>query len=318
MEDNRKVIIRRLFELLSEREFKVSNPDLGGLVSFDLIAKRDDEKYIIKVLHNVDTFRKITAIEMIRISKVTSAASLVIGDRAGTGPLERGVVYYRHRIPIVSLDTFIDYIDGEKPYVYSGPGGFYVSIDGGTMHKIREERGLSIGYVSNKIGTSRRSISLYESGSAATIDIFLKLERLLSEDIRRALDLLEISVLMDMPEEEEPPVDDPFIGEVFSIMIRNGYDFHSMKKSPFDAIANDAPETLFLVGLFESDKSQPDKAIAIRNISDIFGNDPLIISKINTNRELIAGCPVVNLSDLRKAAIKDDLIRLIERRKSVI
>ena len=318
MEDNRKVIIRRLFELLSDRDFKVSNPDLGGLVSFDLIAKRDDEKYIIKVLHNVDTFRKITAIEMIRISKVTAAASLVIGERAGTGPLERGVVYYRHRIPIVSMETFIDYVDGEKPYVYSVPGGFYVSIDGAIMHKIREERGLSIGYVSNKIGTSRRSISLYESGSAATIDIFLKLERLLSEEIRRALDLLEISILMEMPEEEQPPNDDPFISEVFDIMIRNGYDFHSMKKSPFDDIANDAPETLFLMGLFENEKGHPDKAVAIRNISDIFGHDPLIISKINTDRELIGGCPVINLCDLRRAAIKEDLIRLIERKKSVI
>lgn len=317
MEDSRRVVISRLYEILQKKGFKTSSPDLGGMVSFDLIARRDEEKYVIKVLYNVDTFRKINANELIRISRVTSSAALVVGERAGNGRLERDVVYYRHKVPIVSFETFIDYLEGEQPYVYSGPGGFYVGIDGQKMHKIREERGYSIGYVSNKIGTSRRSVSLYEAGSAATIEIFMKLQEILGEDIINAIDLFNIASDINTEDDCFEPLEG-FIGEVFNIMMRTGYDFYSMKKSPFDAIAQDSLETLFLMGLFEDIGVRAQRINAIKNISEVFENDALIVSRMNTDKDTIGGCPIINLSDLRRAVNKEDLVRLVEKKKSII
>ena len=43
-----------------------------------------------------------------------------------------------------------------------------------------------VAHVLNCIGLSRRSISLYESGNAATVDVFLKLEEILRTDFRKA------------------------------------------------------------------------------------------------------------------------------------
>lgn len=309
MEDLRKAMIKTLHDRLTSRGFKVSDPDLDGFVSFDLIARRESERFVLKVLQNVDTFKSINAMEIIRLSNITSSAAVVIGERAGNGDLQRGVVYYRHHVPILSVKTFLDYIDGEVPYVYSGPGGFYVPIDGEALRTAREEVGYSIGFVSNKVGISRRSISLYESGSAATVDIFLKLENLLLKDIRKHLDML--SVHTDILVGSKSNFANSFIEEVFNIMMRGGYDFQSVKRSPFDAIAYETLESLMLVGLFEDMSSRTERAVAIRNVSEIFENIPLVISKTNTDKEQIGGCPVVSLSKLRNAQDKRELVKIL-------
>lgn len=302
-------MIKTLHDRLTSKGFKVSDPELDGFVSFDLIARRESERFVLKVLQNVDTFKSVNAMEIIRLSNITSSVAVVIGERAGNGDLQHGVVYYRHHVPILSFRTFMDYIEGDTPYVYSGPGGFYVPIDGEALRKAREEVGYSIGFVSNRVGISRRSISLYETGSAATVDVFLKLENLLMKDIRKRVDMLNVAT--EIMEEKGQAFANSFIEEVFNIMMKGGYDFHSMKRSPFDAIAYETLESLMLVGLFEDMSSRTERAAAIRNVSEIFENIPLVISKTNTDKEQIGGCHVVSLSKLRNAQDKRDLIRIL-------
>ncbi len=312
MEDLRKALIKNLRDKLESRGFMVSDPELDGFVSFDLICRRDDERYILKVLQNVDTFKSQNAEEITRLARITTSLAMVIGERGGNGQLQGGVVYYRHHVPILSPETFTDYVDGDSPYVYSGPGGFYIPIDGEAMRVAREELGYSIGFVSSKIGTSRRSISLYESGSAATVDMFLKLESLLMRDISRSVDMLRIPSDIDVS--ESLAFANSFIEEVFRIMLRGGYDFQSVKRSPFDAIAYERLESLMLVGLFENTSSRMERAAAIRNVSEIFENIPLVISKTNTDKENIGGCPVVSLSELRNVKDREDLIRILVKK----
>ncbi len=309
MEDLRKALIKTIRDRLESKGFMVSDPELDGFVSFDLIARRDEERYILKVLQNVDTFKSQNADEIVRLGKITTSIAMVIGERGGSGPLQEGVVYYRHHVPILAPLTFFDFVEGDLPYVYSGPGGFYIPIDGEEMRSAREELGYSIGFVSNRIGTSRRSISLYESGSAATVDMFLKLESLLKRDIRRTVSIFNFHSDVDSPSVFD--FANSFIEEVFNIMIRGGYDFQSVRRSPFDAIAYEKLESLLLVGLFENTRSRTQRAAAISNFSEIFENIPLVISKTNTDKENIGGCHVVNLSDLRSAKDKDDLVRIL-------
>lgn len=315
MEDRRTAIVKHIFDLLVRGGFRVSDPNPGGSSSFDIIARRDNLRFIIKVLQNIDTLRGSSAAEMIRISKLTEAAPLVVGEKAGGGPLERGVVYYRHRVPILSPESFQDYVEGDLPFISSGPGGFYASIDGRKLHQRREELGYSIGYLSNKIGTSRRSISLYESGSAVTIDIFLKLENVLGEELERSIDLLEVSRLLEMPVDDTGS-ESGFLLEVLNLMIKQGFDFHPVRKSPFDAIMREALEQFALIGLLETMSQKMGRINAMRNISEIFENDAFIISRLRTEKEHFGGCPVINLSELRNIDEKDKLQILIQKRKT--
>lgn len=314
MEDRRNAIVRHIFDLLTREGFRVSDPLLGGMTGFDLTAKRERLRLIIKVLQNIDTLRGSSAMELIRISKLTYAAPLVVGEKAGGGPLEHGVVYFRHRVPILSPDTFQDYVEGEMPFISSGPGGYYASIDGRRLHQRREELGYSIGYLSNKIGTSRRSISLYESGSAVTIDVYLKLEEVLGEDLGKSIDLADLSRNLEMPPEESP-MDNEFLVEVLNLMMMHGLDFHPVRKFPFDAIMKETIEEFFLIGLMESLDQNMVRINAMRNISQIFENDSFVISKLRTTREHLGGCPVITLSELKEIREKDKLQTLLEKRK---
>ena len=314
MEDRRSAIVKHIFDLLTREGFRVSDPLLGGATGFDFIAKRERLRLIIKVLQNIDTLRGPSAMELIRISKLTYAAPIVVGEKTGGGPLEHGVVYFRHRVPILSPDTFHDYIEGEMPFISSGPGGFYASIDGRRLHQRREELGFSIGYLSNKIGTSRRSISLYESGSAVTIDVYLKLEEVLGEDLGKSIDLTDISKNLEMPPEESP-LENDFLVEVLNLMMMHGMDFHPVRKFPFDAIMKETIEEFFLIGLMESLDHNLLRINAMKNISQIFGNDSFVISRLRTSKELLGGCPVINMSELREIHEKEKLQTLIEKRK---
>ncbi len=314
MEDRRGAIVKHIFDLLTREGFGVSDPLLGGATGFDIIAKRERLRLIIKVLQNIDTLRGSSAMELIRISKLTYAAPIVVGEKTGGGPLEQGVVYFRHRVPILSPGTFRDYIEGEMPFISSGPGGFYASIDGKRLHQRREELGFSIGYLSNKIGTSRRSISLYESGSAVSIDVYLKLEEVLGEDLGKSIDLSVISKNLEMPPEESP-LENDFLVEVLNLMMIHGMDFHPVRKFPFDAIMKETIEEFLLIGLMESLDQNLLRINAMKNISQIFGNDSFVISRLSTSKEHLGGCPVINLSELREIHEKEKLQTLIEKRK---
>ena len=315
MEEGRGILINRMREMFLLKGFAVSETELGGYPSFDLIARREDKRFIVKILQNIDTFRESSAMELIRLSNLVSASPFVVGDRASSGKLEPGVVYYRHSVPILSSETLNEYLDGDGLFISSGPGGYYVSIDGQKLRSAREQLGYSIGYLSNKVGVSRRSISLYESGSAVSVDIFLKLEELLDCDLRKFLNLMEMCSNLDVKEGDE--LLDGFFREVFEIMSGRGFEMKGVKRTPFDAVAKERLDDVFLVGLLEDIAIKNERVRAIRHLADVFGNQSFVISKTHTSRENYGGCPVLNLSEIRDSADGSDINRLIEKRKSV-
>ncbi len=315
MEDFRKQAITELYRNLVRRGFTVSDPGLSGLVSFDIIARRDDEIFIIKILHNIDTFRESNSLELAHFSHAIDAVCVVIGKKASNGELEDGVVYFRHRIPILTVMTFLDYVDGVKPFVYSGPGGYYVSIDGRKLHEKRESRGYSIGYVSGKIGISRRSISLYEAGNGATIDVFLKLERLFGADITSDLDLIGEIRKVQAAERVEEAVDD-FTRQLFSSLSSIGIGMLNFRRTPFDALLTEEMRSIVLLDLVRDVLIQSSRIESMKNIAEVIENESIIVPRTRTERESIHGCPVVSFEDLAKISEPEDLMNLIAKKKS--
>ncbi len=315
MEDFRKLAITLLYRELNNRGFVVSNQGLTGLVSFDMIARREDEIFIIKILHNIDTFRESNSMELVHFSGAIDAVAVVIGNKASNGPLEDGVVYFRHKVPILTVPTFLDYVDGLKPFVYSGPGGFYVSINGEKLHEKREMHGYSIGYVSGKVGISRRSISLYESGSAATIDVFLKLERLFGTDITSDLDLSDELRKVSAARSQESMIDD-FTREIFSALSSIGIGMLNFRRTPFDALLTEEMRSIVLIDLVRDMIVKSSRIESMKNIADVIGNESIIVPRTKTDKERIHGCPVVSVDDLAKIEEPGDLLSLIAKKKS--
>ncbi len=308
--DDRRGLIKKVYDFLKKNNFEVSEPDLYGLVTFDLICKSYNEKYIIKILYNIDTFNKISVTPLMKMGILTGSIAIIIGEKTGNGKLENGVLYFRHGVPIFSMETFMEYINGDEPYIYSAPGGFYVQIDGKKMREIREKKKYSIGYISQKLGVSRRSVSLYESGSSATIDIYFKLEKILNCNVSKNLD---INVMKDNINIKEEYTENSFINEVFNIMDKFGYVSEYISRNPFDGLSYDL-KSFLIIGAFDEINNNVNRIISIKKISEILDDIPVIINKENTEKENIYGCPVINIKDLKNIYDVDKFKQILEKR----
>jgi len=174
---NRHLLIENVRKILIKSGFEVSEMFIGRTVSFDIIAKRDETLLVIKILNNIDSFNSSTADEIKVISNCLDGSPLVVGNHSGAGMIEDGAVYLRHGVPIMSPQTISEYFfENRPPLVFAAPGGVFVKIDGDKLRRIRKEKGISLGTLSEAVGVSRRAVSMYEEGMSAMVDIAIKLQ----------------------------------------------------------------------------------------------------------------------------------------------
>ena len=180
----RERLIEEVREALAKTGFYLSERHTERGLCFDVVARRDRALLLVKVLQNVDAFSKVNADELRMIARTLDGSPLVVGERSGTGPLEDGVIYSRFGVPILSRQTFLDFLEeGVPPFIFSAPGGLYVKLDTDALRRLREERQISLGTLAEIAGVSRRTIQMYLEGMSATVDIAIRLEEFLGEPI---------------------------------------------------------------------------------------------------------------------------------------
>ena len=312
MEDFKTWAIRKVLEESSKGGYTPIRMDLDGAISFDIVAKRDNEIMAIKIIYNIDTLKPEIANDLKRISIRLEMQVLVIGSRSGTGILEDGVMYFRYQIPIMNMWTFREYIEGKKPVTYSGPGGYYVHIDGKKMQELRTSKGKSIGYLSGKIGISRRSISLYETGNSTTLDVYRKLSELMEEDLSTSLDIMEICKQWVKEPENDDEYLTGFMGQVRETLKGIGLLTEFFSKSPFDAISEEKKESLFVMDINQGENYIERRISTLKNLCNILERDPVVISIENTFRDSIGGVSIFSLSELKSIENSESIRRKIE------
>ena len=199
MAPTRQVLLHETRELLVRAGFCVSEPMDPWTAVFDLVARRDETLLIVKAYTNVDRLSADGAMELRALAATLHAAPLAVGMRTSRTALEDGVLYLRHAVPIMTLGTISDHLmDGVPPFVYAGPGGKYVDMDGDTLSRVRAERQLSLSELADAAGVSRRSVQMYEQGMAAQVETALRLEGFLGVPLVRALDPFTTSPELDL------------------------------------------------------------------------------------------------------------------------
>ncbi len=189
---SRSALIENVTAMLEDAGFAVSDRCVIRPKSFDVAARRGDDLLFVKILGNVDAFDGPTGAEMRRLGHYLHGTPVVIGLRTRDEDLERGVVYFRHGVPVISPDTALDFfVEGVPPLVYAAPGGLYVNIDGDVLADEREERGWSLGRLATELGVSRRTVSKYEDGMNASIDVAVKLEDVFDDALTSPVDVLD-------------------------------------------------------------------------------------------------------------------------------
>lgn len=310
---NREELLSEVRKLLSEVGFYVSDPLKLRGISFDLVARRDQDLMILKILQNIDSLTKGDADQLRALAEALSGRVVVIGRRSSSGELEDGIIYSRFGIPILSLPTLVEFLrEGVPPFIFAAPGGLYVKIDSDLLRQLRKERNISLGTLAEIAGVSRKAIQMYEEGMGAVIEVAVKIEEFLKEPIVLPLDPFAYSADSDAPL-EAPEVLNLLNAEIFEILERIGYDVLPVARCPFEAITSDA-KILMLTGIERYGPMLERKAQAVTNISRVVERAAVMVTDRKVRLHRIGDTPLICRDDLKKAKDKQKILDLINER----
>jgi putative transcriptional regulator len=311
---SRKELVEDVRAVLGRAEFNVTETLQFQSALFDIAAKRGNSILLIKVLQNVDSFSKDSADTLKRLANVLEGAPILITLRTGSLPLEDGVLYSRHGIPLVTPATLNDFlIERIPPLVFASPGGFYVNLDGSLLNEIRQKQKISLGSLAEMAGVSRKAIQLYCEGQAAKIDVALKLEEYVGEELIIPINPLEYQPMGEpMGTIQREP--GSFHDSVFNFLENMGCQILPTARCTFDALTYDT-STRLLTGIEGKSQRLHKRTHGIRTISEVLEKDSVFFITMETTRESLDGVPVISRTELKKIKETEKLLDVIADRK---
>ncbi|EJN59571.1 hypothetical protein HSB1_17290 [Halogranum salarium B-1] len=307
--------------MLHDAGFAVSDRCAIRPKSFDLAARRGEDLVLVKILGNIDAFDAETGAEMRRLGMYLDATPMVIGLRTRDEDLKPGVVYFRHGVPVLNPDTALDlFVEEVPPLIYAAPGGLYVNIDGNVIADEREQRGWSLGRLATELGVSRRTVSKYEDGMNASVDVAIQLENLFGRPFSSPVNVMEGAE--EVREAEPTPADpqvDPDDEHVLSVLTRAGFTVHPTARAPFKAVSEDSDtsEGNMLTGHSAFTRSAEKRARIMSSIGEVTRTRSVYFTEEQSKRESVDGTAIVSCEELAKIDDPDvirDLIRERSRR----
>ena len=317
---SRSALVGNLTAMLHDAGFVVSDRCSIRPKSFDIAARRDEELILVKILANIDGFDGSTGREMRRLGDYLNGTPLVIGLRTRDEELRPGVVYFRHGVPVLSPDTALElFIDDVPPLIYAAPGGLYVDIESETLVDERKDRGWSLGQLAKELGVSRRTVSRYEDGMSASIEIAMQLEELFDRPLASPVDVLEgaENVHESEPVPKDPEVD-PDDEPMVTIMTAAGFEVHPTNRSPFKAVSeDDGGSPHVLTGHSAYTKAAKKRAELMASISRVTRTKSVYFVDRATS-ETVEGTAIVEREEVENLKEGEDLRAMIEERSKLL
>ncbi len=227
--------------VLKEAGFTVSQRCCSRPSCFDFAARKNRTLVFIKIQPNIGNVSPNDPQELTVMSERVSASSLLISEKVREKPLEDDTVYSRYNVLAVTRKTFENIVlHGIYPLIQAGPGGYYVEIDAEAIKRRRQELGLSIGELAQKMGTSRRTVYGYERGMAkASVSAAYNLICILGIPMAKPMNLFKES--KNQPKRllttaKRAITKNKLLQKIFKKLAH--YNVVTFKKAPFDFIIN--------------------------------------------------------------------------------
>ncbi len=310
---SRSALVGNIIAMLKDAGFVVSDRCAIRPRSFDLAARRGEDLVLLKILRNVDAFTAESGAEMRRIGTYLDATPLVIGLRTRDEQLRPEVVYFRHGVPVLSPDTAMDlFVEEIPPLIYAAPGGLYVSIDSDVLADKRRERGWSLGRLANELGVSRRTVSKYESGMDASIEVAMQLEELFESSLTSPVHVLEEERPGPTNDDEDP---EPEVADTraVSVLSRVGYEAHPTVRAPFEAVGKDDHREVMLAGHSELDDTAEKRARLMGSVGRV-AETLAAYFVTSARRTSVGGTAIIEYEEATELSDPDELRELVRER----
>ncbi|WP_436930121.1 transcriptional regulator [Halosimplex halobium] len=313
---SRSALVGNVTAMLEDAGFVVSERCAIRPKSFDVAARRGEEVLLVKILGNIDAFDGHTGAEMRRLGKYLGATPLVIGLRTRDEELKPGVTYFRHGVPVLSPDTAMDlFVEEVPPLIYAAPGGLYVNIDSEVLEDAREDRDWSLGRLASELGVSRRTVSKYEDGMDASVEVASQLQELFDAPLTSPVEVLDGAE--EVREDEETPDDpevDPEDEPIVAVLTRVGFDVHPTDRAPFKTVSeNERREEEMLTGHSELTKTAEKRARIMSSVGRVTRTRSVYVVERAT-RESVEGTAIVEEAEMENIEEADELRDIIRER----
>jgi putative transcriptional regulator len=313
---SRSALVDNVTAMLRDAGFVVSDRCAIRPRSFDVAARRGEDTVLLKILGNIDAFDSRTGAEMRRLGEYLEATPMVVGLRTRDEQLKPGVVYFRHGVPVLSPDTAMElFVEEVPPLIYAAPGGLYVHIDGEVLEGAREERDWSLGRLANELGVSRRTVSKYEDGMNASVEVAAQLEELFDAPLTSPMDVIdgadEVRESEPMPEDPEiDPDDEPIV----AVLTRVGFDVHPTDCAPFKTVSEDERrEERMLTGHSEFTETAEKRARIMASVGKVTRTTSIYVVD-RARQESIDGTALIEREEIENISDVEDLTDLIKER----
>ena len=314
---SRSALVGNVTAMLEDAGFVVSDRCAIRPKSFDVAARRGDDLLLVKILGNIDAFNEATGHEMRRLGNYLHATPLMIGLRSRDQDLKPDVVYFRHGVPVLNPDTAYNlFVENVPPLIYAAPGGLYVNIDGDLLADEREERDWSLGRLATELGVSRRTVSKYEDGMNASIEVAMALEELFDSHLTSPVDVLDgAEDVHDADPTPDDPETDPDDEEIVTVLTRAGFRVHPTVRSPFKAVSEDEneDEDVVLTGHSEFTKTAEKRARIMSSIGQVARTRSVYFVD-RAKRKSVKGTAIVERDELETLRDAEELRKVIRER----
>ncbi|KZX16808.1 hypothetical protein MBCUT_05270 [Methanobrevibacter cuticularis] len=341
---NRIQIIKEINQVLAREGFETS--EVYHQSCFDMAARKKLLLILLKVLVNIDSMNESNVQEIRKVASTFLASPLIIGVKSKNQELEEDVVYERHGLPAIGIETFKNMVLYEEyPEILADRGGYYVNINGDILKEYREDYSLSLKELADLAHVSRETIYKYENGLVkANCETAMLLEDILNMKITIDVNLFEV------PNEVEKPRDSNGVnipsnnedGEKTRDLANLGFGVITTKKTPFDALAKlnnpnsinlPNPKSKFqtnssldpkfqnespLIASLEKNRSTKTLqkiAVSLKDLSLITESESFFIINKNKIKESIKGIPVIKSWELKEAEDSIEFLKLIKERR---
>ena len=321
---NRNQLIREVYQLLNKEGFETSN--IYEQSCFDIVARKKLLILLLKVLVNIDSINESHVEEIRQISNVFLASPIIVGVKSKNHILEEDVVYERHGLPAIGLETLKNMIVyDEYPEILADRGGYYVQINGNVLKEYREEYNFSLKDLADLAHVSRATMYKYENGMVrANTETAMLLEEILNTKITLDIDLFE-----PYQEDIKLKADTSNLNQTQGSNAQNlaklGFGVVSTNKSPFDAlakaeIATKKKENPLIANLNVQDeqntKTLKKMAISLKDLSLVTSSDPFFVLNDDRIKDSIDGIPVIKSWEMKEVENSKEFLRLIRERRN--
>ncbi len=257
---------------------------------FDMLARRQDQILLLKVLEDANSISRQYAQDMSVVASYVGASPLIISEKAGSG-LEDNVIYSRFDIHTLNFNTFLNCVNNKFPFIRRSQAGLTASVAGKRLREKREEHGYSLNSLSKKIGVTSRMIIKYENeNSEVTVN-----------KAKKIYDLFGYNVFNEINIFAQPQRQTKFETEVSRKYVELGFDATETKKTPFDIIARKDKEIILTE---VSDKVNPQ----MQSLSKLLDADNLVIF----NRKKPKNIPSMTKSEFMDFDKANELVRFLK------